>query len=113
MAGELNGRELGMPAGARAHGRRYRVAFAQGTRSNATDAATIELDAAGRPVIDGTAQPAALADHHVLVTSLPDPTRAAQGVRRVEVVVDGWRFELDVDSEARARLRERATSARA
>ena len=43
---------------------------------------------------------------------VPDPGRAAAGVRRFEVVIDGWRFELDVDSELRARLRERATSAR-
>jgi len=27
----------------------------------------------------------------------------------VEVVVDGWRFELEVEDDARARLRERAT----
>jgi biotin carboxyl carrier protein len=31
----------------------------------------------------------------------------------VEVVVDGWRFEFDVETERRARLRERATNARA
>jgi biotin carboxyl carrier protein len=53
------------------------------------------------------------ASHAVLLTPLPDARRAAAGVHRVEVVVDGWRFELDVESEARARLRERATSARA
>jgi biotin carboxyl carrier protein len=51
--------------------------------------------------------------HAVLLTPLPDVRRAAAGVQRVEVVVDGWRFEVDVESEARARLRERATSARA
>jgi biotin carboxyl carrier protein len=33
------------------------------------------------------------------------------GVRRREVVVEGWRFEVDVESEARAALRERATRA--
>ena len=33
-------------------------------------------------------------------------TRA--GVRRLEVVVDGWRFELDVEPDARAALMERA-----
>ena len=51
--------------------------------------------------------------HAVLLTPLPDVRRAAAGVQRVEVVVGGWRFEVDVESEARARLRERATSARA
>jgi len=50
--------------------------------------------------------------HDILLTDLPDPGRAAAGVRRFEVVVDGWRFEVDVESEARARLRERASSAR-
>jgi biotin carboxyl carrier protein len=51
--------------------------------------------------------------HQVLVATLDHPGRAASGIRRLEIVVDGWRFELDVESEARARLRERATSARA
>jgi biotin carboxyl carrier protein len=31
-----------------------------------------------------------------------------RGPRRVEVVVDGWRFELEVEDERRASLRERA-----
>ena len=94
--------------------------------------ATIRIDDAGHGVLDGTDQTAILTDlgrprarlvlnargapsedHQVLVTGLPDARRAAMGVRRVEVVVDGWRFELDVDSELRARLRERATSVRA
>jgi biotin carboxyl carrier protein len=35
------------------------------------------------------------------------PRQAAGGIRR-EVVVDGWRFEVEVDSERRAGLRERA-----
>ena len=44
----------------------------------------------------------------------PDPTPAirppdADGRRLVEVVVDGWRFELLVEDDARATLRERAT----
>jgi biotin carboxyl carrier protein len=32
----------------------------------------------------------------------------AEGARRLEVVVDGWRFEATVEPAARARLRERA-----
>ena len=35
------------------------------------------------------------------------------GPRTVEVVVDGWRFELEVEDAARADLRARATRARA
>jgi biotin carboxyl carrier protein len=50
--------------------------------------------------------------HDVLILPVPDARRAAAGVQRVEVVIDGWRFELDVEPEARARLRERATRAR-
>ena len=39
--------------------------------------------------------------------------RAAGGPgRRVEVVVDGWRFEVEVEPEQRAALRERARRAR-
>jgi biotin carboxyl carrier protein len=42
----------------------------------------------------------------------PEPgqsTVAAPGVLRREVVVEGWRFEVDVEPEARALLRERAS----
>jgi biotin carboxyl carrier protein len=38
--------------------------------------------------------------------------RSASGATLVEVVVDGWRFELEVEDDARATLRERATRAR-
>jgi len=37
---------------------------------------------------------------------------APDGRKIVEVVVDGWRFELEVEDDARATLRERATRAR-
>lgn len=57
-----------------------------------------------------------------LVAGGDQPTRAAvrigparrdprTGVRRREVIVDGWRFEVDVESEARAALRDRARRA--
>jgi biotin carboxyl carrier protein len=55
----------------------------------------------------------AVGSHTLLVTPVRELRRAAAGIQRLEVVVDGWRFELDVESAARARLRERATSARA
>lgn len=38
--------------------------------------------------------------------------RVEAGVTIVEVVVDGWRFELEVESADRAALRERATRGR-
>lgn len=50
--------------------------------------------------------------HDVLLLPLPDPGRAAAGVWRLEVVIEGWRFEVDVESEARAALRDRATRSR-
>jgi biotin carboxyl carrier protein len=37
------------------------------------------------------------------------PRRLPDGRSVVEVVVDGWRFELEVEDDARATLRERAT----
>jgi biotin carboxyl carrier protein len=49
--------------------------------------------------------------HAVLLLPVPDPARSAAGVRRLEVVVDGWRFEVDLEPEARAALRDRATRA--
>jgi len=39
------------------------------------------------------------------------PWSAASGTREVEVVVDGWRFELTIEDAARAELRRRATRA--
>ena len=45
-------------------------------------------------------------DPRAVVTRL---TPAPDGRARVEVVVDGWRFELAVEDTARARLRHRAT----
>jgi len=136
MARELNG------ADARGPRRRvFRVAFAPGTVRNAgadpaaseqCNPAIVELDGAGKVTFSGTHLAAGLTDlgrprarlvltegggaeenHQVLVTRSRDARRSAIGVRRLEVVVDGWRFELDVDSEARARLRELATNVRA
>jgi biotin carboxyl carrier protein len=40
-------------------------------------------------------------------------TADGSGARRIEVVVDGWRFEVDVESERRAELREKAGRERA
>jgi biotin carboxyl carrier protein len=79
----------------------------------------------GRADVDGTPEAARLAmhapprarltilagAHDVLLLPIPDPARAAAGVQRLEVVVDGWRFEVDLEPEARAALRDRATRA--
>jgi biotin carboxyl carrier protein len=45
--------------------------------------------------------------HHVLVGGSRPATHDRPAV--IEVVVDGWRFELEVEGDARATLRERAT----
>jgi acetyl/propionyl-CoA carboxylase alpha subunit len=126
MADRLNGRE-----GPDTGGRVLRVEMGGGTMSPNARASVVELDGAGHVTVDGRSTAAGLepldpprasllvtADgkveaHQVLVLPSRDRARAGSGVRRLEVVLDGWRFELDIDSEARARLRERATSARA
>lgn len=43
----------------------------------------------------------------------PSAAAGRSGVIRREVVIDGWRFEVDVEPEARAALRERASRAAA
>ena len=58
----------------------------------------------GRVVVhgsDGVDRPAFVGDRR----------RQPDGREVVEVVVDGWRFELEVEDDARATLRERATRA--
>lgn len=58
------------------------------------------------PVTVGTADVGAEGPN-VVVGRVGPPDRA--GRHPVEVVVDGWRFELLVDDDARASLRERAS----
>ena len=128
MAHELNG-------GTRARGgrRQLRVAFVPGTGPDAgrTPAQVVEVGPNGEIAFGGERETALLTDvvpprarlvfgprgganqtHDIIIIPSSDLARRAAGIRRLEVVVDGWRFEIDVDSEARARLRERATSAR-
>jgi biotin carboxyl carrier protein len=54
-----------------------------------------------------------LRNHRVQVfpasTDSPQAPTTRSGVTRREVVVDGWRFEVDVEPERRAALRERAS----
>ena len=52
--------------------------------------------------------------HRVLLAASDgNHSGAPLGVTRREVVIDGWRFEVDVEPAARAELRERATRDRA
>ena len=51
-------------------------------------------------------------DRPVRVLLLPAGQGTTGSSRRTEVVVNGWRFEVDVEPEQRAALRERARRAR-
>ena len=79
----------------------------------------------GRADVDGSAEVARLeilelprarltttdGVHDVLIVPIPDAARSATGVQRLEVVLEGWRFEVDLEPEARAALRDKATRA--
>jgi biotin carboxyl carrier protein len=91
-------------------GRRYRVTLTAGSPGDATPdldvadagAVTVDREEDGRVIVhgpDGAATEAWIGETH----------RYPSGATRVEVVVDGWRFELDVEDAERAVLRRRAT----
>ena len=69
------------------------------------DPASVSVESAGpgRAVIHGDDG----RDWRALVGA--DGAATAAGPRRIEIVVDGWRFELEVEETRRAELRERAT----
>src|SRR2546423_10411142 len=94
---------------------------------------------AGSPLVDGESVPAVLrrvdGEHALLerdggpvadedrrgaeaeagpdrVLLLPPTRGSADGVHRREVVVSGWRIEVEIEAAARAALRERATRGR-
>jgi biotin carboxyl carrier protein len=94
-------------------GRRLRVNAAAGARpgeeARDLDLASagdvrIEPSGPGRVVVHG-------ADGVARRAWIGHAQRLPTGATRVEVVVDGWRFELDVEDAARAELRRRATRA--
>jgi acetyl/propionyl-CoA carboxylase alpha subunit len=71
-------------------------------------APSFPIDGAGPWQVDaGTTAPGGAQIVHGAVDG---PRR--DGVRRIEVVVDGWRFLLDVGSERAAQLRDRARRGR-
>jgi biotin carboxyl carrier protein len=57
-------------------------------------------------IVDPAIDPASDGVHALIGSRIP-ATHARPAI--VEIVVDGWRFELEVEDDARARLRERAT----
>jgi acetyl/propionyl-CoA carboxylase alpha subunit len=100
-----------------------RVVPAHGGGNGSTPGSVVEAGAGGTTIVDGSAETAELVwgaaprarltigdrRHDLLILPLTDGRLAAAGVRRIEVVIDGWRFELDLEPESRARLRDRAT----
>ena len=101
--------------------------FFQGPADDAGSRLVVDMDEDGRPLVDGSTEAVTLLElgrpryrlstpagsHEVLIARVAHPAGRATGVERFEVVVDGWRFEVDLEPEARARLRDRATSATA
>jgi biotin carboxyl carrier protein len=124
MAG-LDGPGATTPLGPTGSGA-VRVSF-PGRAGNGETSLVVEIGTDGQPVVDAAPESVTLeelgrdrhrlvtpvASHGVLIAPIPHPAGRATGVERLEVVIDGWRFEVDLEPEARARLRERATSARA
>ena len=74
-----------------------------------TAAVLTALDAE-RAVLERAADPA----HRTAVTLLPLPASAGlgPGIVRREIIVDGWRIEVDVEPAVRAALRDRARRGR-
>jgi biotin carboxyl carrier protein len=93
-------------------GRRPDEAAARGELPD-PDAVRVEVDpVAGIDAGPWTVGPAAApADDLHLVEGAVEPV-SREGTRRVEVVVNGWRFQFGVGSERAARLREKARRGR-
>lgn len=75
----------------------------------------VDLPGGPAPLVVDPAQPgdADLDGHHVTVLPLAPASGQRSGVERREVLIDGWRFEVTIEPEARAALRERAQRDRA
>ena len=76
-------------------------------RSTGTVLAELEVDVTQATAADAPDGPA-----RVLPLRTPPSDRSTGGSTAFEVVIDGWRFELDVEDVDRAELRARATSGR-
>jgi biotin carboxyl carrier protein len=70
------------------------------------DLGPLEASGDGRATLRGVDAHGNPARHEVLISPLQRD--ASGGPRSVELVVDGWRFEIELEPEARARLREKA-----
>ena len=74
--------------------------------ANAIRDTALEQSGGGRAMLVVSDAGQGSSRHPVLLSSLGKGTAA--GPRRLEVVIGGWRFELEVEPEARAALREKA-----
>lgn len=100
---------------------RYRVIPAPAIALPGDEARVVDLDASDRPTIVPSGPGAVVvraggagdeSGGPPLRVDVGAVGRAASGVTTIEVVVDGWRFELEVEDASRARLRRRATRER-
>ncbi len=73
------------------------------------DARLVPFDAAHARLVEGADGPEGVASRVILGQ---ERRREVDGVVVREVVVDGWRFDVEVESERRASLRERARRGR-
>jgi biotin carboxyl carrier protein len=90
--------------------RRFRVVPNAATARPGDEARDIDLGALGGEAARGTDDEAARGTSPN--ATVGEVRRAPGGVTIVEVVVDGWRFVLEVEDAARAELRRRATRER-
>ena len=97
---------------------RFRVVPTPATRLTGDEATEVDLDATGRSAIEPTGPGSVVVrpgrsgagpDAADIRVTVGGPRRAPAGQTTVEIVVDGWRFELEVEDAARAELRRRAT----
>src|SRR5687767_438918 len=72
----------------------------------------ITVDGA-EPIVIGEAPASDPMGRTHIVTPVPtSATERVEGIRRFEVVVDGWRFEVTTEPQARAELRDQASRTR-
>lgn len=112
-----------------AAGRAVRVSLAGGSSDGGVDPCVVQvLAGSGEVLIDGTAAADRLRmidgeravlttgageTHRVLMLPRAAHSEGDRFIERREVVVDGWRVEVELEPEARASLRERARRGRA
>jgi biotin carboxyl carrier protein len=72
----------------------------------------LQLSGSGRGVLRPAGQRNPVTRVSISRATPPSVPGDSRGHHRLEVVIDGWRFELEVEDAARATLRERASRER-